>query len=745
MTDTASSAPASCQYSETEESDLWFQGATNLEGVTPALTCPNWCLNLPAILSSSWYQSGGIIIITWDEAPNTDLSGGGLPNTNGGQIATIVISANSHGAFAPAGNDYGILRAIEEAYGFTPLGNAANSANGDLSGAFDNAGNSGSISGAVTDSITHAGIVGASVTCTGSPTCTGTTTGAGGTYTLSNLAAGTYTVQASASGYGTLSQPDTVTTGAAPPDNFNLIPNAGTISGTVTAAAGGAGIEGATVACTGTLTCTSTVTSDSAGDYILSNLTEGSYQITASMTGYAPETFTVVVGPGGAPQQNFLLAASPGTISGTVKDSVTNAGVAGATVACSGTPTCTSATTASDGSYTLTVAAGTYTILVSHTGYTSQSLPGVIVTSGGNTPESFSLAPNPGTISGKVTNSVTGLPISSATVACTGTLMCTSATTLSDGTYSIGSLQEGTYQLTASFTNYSSENFNVSVGPGGAPSQNFTLVPNTGSISGTVTAAVGGAGIEGATVACTGTLTCTSTVTSDSSGDYLLGGLTEGTYQITASMTGYAPETFMVAVAPGGTPNQPFQLAASTLSVVGSFGTFTSGSAGSTTLTATTTTQTGTGDLLVLAIKTRSSPSVTVTGITDSASNTWKKATGVLNGQADEEIWYVPNAGSATSVTVTVSGATSMAMTVADVTGASTTSPLDQFATSSASAVPPQPTTRRNSDNHAGQRDRHRRYRMEQHRNAEWSHVHPSDDDQPADGAELLGHESEDI
>ena len=226
-------APASCQYSETEESDLWFQGATNLEGVTPALTCPSWCLNLPAILSSSWYQSGGIIVITWDEAPNTDLSGGGLPNTNGGQIATIVISANSHGAFAPAGNDYGILRAIEEAYGFTPLGNAANSANGDLSGAFDNAGNSGSISGAVTDSITHAGIVGASVTCTGSPTCIGTTTGAGGTYTLSNLAAGTYTVQASVSGYGTLSQPDTVTTGAAPPDNFNLIPNAGTISGTV--------------------------------------------------------------------------------------------------------------------------------------------------------------------------------------------------------------------------------------------------------------------------------------------------------------------------------------------------------------------------------------------------------------------------------------------------------------------------------------------------------------------------------
>ena len=132
-----------CQYTETEETDLFFQGPTNLEGVTPTLGCPTDCLNLPAILTSSWYQSGGIIIITWDEAPSTDKTGGGLPNTNGGQIATIVISADSHGAYTPAGNDYGILRAIDEQYGFTPLANADDPANGDLRGAFTNAGSSG--------------------------------------------------------------------------------------------------------------------------------------------------------------------------------------------------------------------------------------------------------------------------------------------------------------------------------------------------------------------------------------------------------------------------------------------------------------------------------------------------------------------------------------------------------------------------------------------------------------------------
>jgi phosphatidylinositol-3-phosphatase len=128
---------ATCQFNETESADLWLQGSTNLEGVTPTLMCPLYCLDLPSILSSSWYQSGGIIIITWDEAPNTDTSGGGLPDTDGGQIATLVISSTAQGAYTTPGNDYSILRAIQEAYGLTPLlGHAADPANGDLSGAF---------------------------------------------------------------------------------------------------------------------------------------------------------------------------------------------------------------------------------------------------------------------------------------------------------------------------------------------------------------------------------------------------------------------------------------------------------------------------------------------------------------------------------------------------------------------------------------------------------------------------------
>jgi Carboxypeptidase regulatory-like domain/IPT/TIG domain len=595
-----------CQYSETESADLWFQGATNLEGVTPTYGCPSYCLNLPAILSSSWYQSGGIIIITWDEAPLSDTSGGGLPNTAGGQVATIVISSTSHGAFTSAGNDYGILRAIEEKYGLPLLANAANSANGDLSGAFGSA-SPGSISGNVRDSSTTNPISGASISCTGTPTCTATTTDTSGNYTLANLAAGTY-------------------------------------------------------------------------------------QVTVSATGYATQTLPVTVTSGSTATQNFSMTPASGSISGTVTDSSTHAAISGASVSCTGTPICTATTTASNGTYALSnLATGTYSVQVTASGYATGSAS-VPVTSGANSPQDFALTPNPGSITGTVTDSVTHSPISGANVTCSVSPSCTGTTTAVDGTYTLSGLVEGTYQVTAAATNYQSSTISVIVGPGGTPTQNFALTPNTGTINGTVSDSISHNPILGASVSCTGPPSCTPTTT-DSGGTYLLNNLTEGSYQVMVSMSGYASQTIGVVVGPGGTPTQNFALVAGTtsLSVVQSFGAANSGSTGGTTLAATTATQTGNGDLLVLTIKTRSTATVAVTGIADNASpaNTWKKATGVGSGQADEEVWYVPGARSITSVTVTVSGAASMAMTVADISGASATSPLDQFATSSGNSATP--------------------------------------------------------
>ena len=76
---------------------------------------------IPAILASSWYHQGGIVIITFDEGTSTE------------RVATIVISASNHGVqLAAAMNHYGMLRGLEESYGVALLGGAANPANGDL-------------------------------------------------------------------------------------------------------------------------------------------------------------------------------------------------------------------------------------------------------------------------------------------------------------------------------------------------------------------------------------------------------------------------------------------------------------------------------------------------------------------------------------------------------------------------------------------------------------------------------------
>lgn len=77
---------------------------------------------LPMVFNSSWYRSGGRVIITWDEGEGSE------------QIATIVISANHGGArrLSAAGNHYGTLRAIEETYGVGLLGASADPSNGDL-------------------------------------------------------------------------------------------------------------------------------------------------------------------------------------------------------------------------------------------------------------------------------------------------------------------------------------------------------------------------------------------------------------------------------------------------------------------------------------------------------------------------------------------------------------------------------------------------------------------------------------
>lgn len=102
-------------------------------GPNPIQQGDQWLkVNLPSVLSSSWFQANGTVIITMDEGP--DSSGCcGVPG--GGQIPMVVISSHALGkrSIALTGDHYGTLRTIEKAYRLPFLGAAANPANGDLS------------------------------------------------------------------------------------------------------------------------------------------------------------------------------------------------------------------------------------------------------------------------------------------------------------------------------------------------------------------------------------------------------------------------------------------------------------------------------------------------------------------------------------------------------------------------------------------------------------------------------------
>jgi len=88
---------------------------------------------IPSVQSTKWYQSGGQIIIEWDEGLDSDTSG--INGASGGHVATIVVSgalAASPVRDASPVDTSGIVRSIEDQYGLPYLADAADAANGSI-------------------------------------------------------------------------------------------------------------------------------------------------------------------------------------------------------------------------------------------------------------------------------------------------------------------------------------------------------------------------------------------------------------------------------------------------------------------------------------------------------------------------------------------------------------------------------------------------------------------------------------
>ncbi|MCB2198071.1 carboxypeptidase regulatory-like domain-containing protein [bacterium] len=168
-------------------------------------------------------------------------------------------------------------------------------------------------------------------------------------------------------------------------------------------------------------------------------------------------------------------SSEEGWIAGLVTDSANGQPLAGATVQTVDGEVRT--TTDSNGSYSLTVDAGTFTIVASMTGYADYQEQ-VNVTAGNTATVDFELQPGStggeGTVTGMVTASQSGDPLEGVSISVVGGTATT--TTDASGEYTL-IVPAGIQQLSASFTGYYALTADLFITADEDHTQNFSLSP----------------------------------------------------------------------------------------------------------------------------------------------------------------------------------------------------------------------------------------------------------------------------
>lgn len=375
----------------------------------------------------------------------------------------------------------------------------------------------------------------------------------GGQYVVNQLPPGTYSVAFSVNGYGTVLLGAIIQSNTTTTVNANLRRLTGLLTGAVTSNTG-TPIAGAIIELYQNNVLVGSTVTDTNGSYTINNLIPDSYTQVVTAANFASNTTGVIIQADETTFVQIPLEPNPGTLTGTVATNVTP--IAGATVVVreSSSGAVVSRTVTDDqGSYTVTnLAPETFTVTASQENFQTLAF-GAIINSNQTTTVSFNLSPNPATITGTIFNSVTGVPLTGASIEVrilnlNGTPIASTFTNPS-GVYVVSNLAPGTYAVVVSASNFQSNTATAILTAGETETTNIGLTPSPGSISGNVTGS--GGPISGATVRITDLngLTILTTLT-DPEGNYLVTGLAPGSYNVVVSAEGFQTNVTGAVVQP---------------------------------------------------------------------------------------------------------------------------------------------------------------------------------------------------
>jgi len=268
-----------------------------------------------------------------------------------------------------------------------------------------------------------------------------------------------------------------------------------------------------------------------------------------------------------------VFAQNTGSIAGLVTDSATGVPIRGVMITAGASNMCGGrAITDSTGAYTIqNLAAGNYIAVAHARMYRPMRYPDTVVVVTGQTTTNINFAlvpytppppPNPGSISGVVTDSATGLVIAGANVTARDRRNVRRAITGTDGSYTITNLRASAYRVMANKQGYQPKMYPdpVVVASGQAVTGiDFALVegqvpppppPAGGSISGVVTDSATSLPIRGAMVMAHGSNSMNGGMAmTDSTGAYTILHLMAGNYSVHAEARNYLPRNYLDPVA----------------------------------------------------------------------------------------------------------------------------------------------------------------------------------------------------